>query len=432
MTICCFPNCAYLSETSRMIAVYQKLVAMGEPVVMATHGGTYEFVLRDEGIPFHRVPPHMSDERAQEYVATNRGERGLHGFYQTDELRQHVKSEMAFFRENDVSVVLTGWTLSNSLSTRAAEITYAVTHLGSWVPPIFERGMQPWAVLWDNVITRSIPESWGTKLINWRIPRFKFFMKSENIIARELGITPFKSFLDLVLGDLTLVTDVPEILGIPRDEMDAWTPSDPKLYGRKPRLRYVGAIFAHLFGDLPDDVAAFLDTEKPKVYVALTSSRPEYVTSVHAVLGNMDVRAVLCTTIHPTSLPDTPNILIKDHLPSNSVMPLVDLAIIHGGQGSVQTAIASGVPLIGFPLQGEQSFNLAMIERHGAGLALPLRSLKRGDLRTDIERVLNEPSFTASMRRLKELQDRHDGAENAARTLQELAREASTLARPLN
>jgi len=107
-------------------------------------------------------------------------------------------------------------------------------------------------------------------------------------------------------------------------------------------------------------------------------------------------------------------------------MPLVDLVIIHGGQGSVQTAIAAGVPLIGFPLQGEQSFNLAMIERHGAGLALPLRSLKRGELRTDIERVLNEPSFTTSMRRLKELQDRHDGAVNAATILQELAQGAIT------
>ena len=48
--ICCFPNCAYRSETSRMIAVYKSLIARGENAIVATHGGTYEYILRDEGI----------------------------------------------------------------------------------------------------------------------------------------------------------------------------------------------------------------------------------------------------------------------------------------------------------------------------------------------------------------------------------------------
>ena len=49
MTICCFPNCAYLSETSRMLAVYKKLNEIGAEAILATHGGTYEFVLKDDG-----------------------------------------------------------------------------------------------------------------------------------------------------------------------------------------------------------------------------------------------------------------------------------------------------------------------------------------------------------------------------------------------
>ena len=94
MTICCFPNCAYLSETSRMISVYKQLSVKREKAIIATHGWTYEFFLKEERIPFEYVVPIMSGERSQEFVVANRGERGLQSFYKIDELREHVQSEI--------------------------------------------------------------------------------------------------------------------------------------------------------------------------------------------------------------------------------------------------------------------------------------------------------------------------------------------------
>jgi UDP:flavonoid glycosyltransferase YjiC (YdhE family) len=408
-----------------MIAVYKRLLSKGEKVIIATHGGTYDFILKEEKIPFFHVEPHMSNERAQMFVASNRWRepRHLHGFYRTDELREHVQSEIAFFRNNDVSVVLTGFTLSNALSTRAVGIPFAVTHLGSCVPPIFERKMHPFPADIENPITRLIPQPWKISFINWIMPRIKMFLKSFDIIAKELHITPFRNYLDLFMGDLTLVTDVPEILGIPKDELENWTPKEPRLYSRKPRLKYVGAIYAQLFGDIPDEVKEFLDTKKPKVYVALTSSRIDYISAVYSTLKNMDVKAVFCSTTHQGYLEESSDILIKSYLPSHKVMPLVDVAIIHGGQGSVQTAIASGVPIIGFPLQTEQDFNLKQIERHGAGVSLPLKSLKKRDvLQVAVANVLKDDSYKTNMQRLKLFQDRYDGAENVAKALQELSR----------
>jgi len=424
MAICCFPNCAYLSETSRMIEVYKRLLDRGEKAIVATHGGTYEFVLEEEGIPFEHVTPIISNERAQEFVAANRGDQGLggSGFYKIDELREHVRSEIEFFKESNISAVLTGFTLSNAVSTRAAGIPLAVTHLGSWVPLIFERKMQPFGVNFENPITRLIPQSWKDNFLNWLYPRIKFFTKPFNVIAEELQIEPFRGFIDLLMGDLTLVTDAPEILVIPKDELENWTPKNPKFYSRKPQLKYVGAIYARLFGEIPQDVKIFLDTEKPKVYVALTSSRPNYISATYSIFKDMDVRTIFCLTIHPKNFERSPNILIKEHLPSHKIMPLVDIAIIHGGQGSVQTAIASGVPAIGFPLQAEQNFNLKMIEKHGAGICLPLKSLKKGTFQLAIEKILTDNSFKTNMQRLKSFQDRYDGAENVAREMQELAR----------
>ena len=226
-----------------------------------------------------------------------------------------------------------------------------------------------------------------------------------------------------MMGDLTCVTDVPEILTIPRNDLNNWTPKEPELYNREYRLKYVGAIFATLFGDLSDEVKAFLNDDKPKIYVALTSSRPDYILSVYKTIKDMDVKAVFCLTIHSTSLEESPNILVKDYLPSHKVMSLTDLAIIHGGQGSVQTAIASGVPVIGFPLHGEQQFNLQIVEQHGAGVCLSMKDLKKGSFSGLIKKVLTDDSFKSNMLRLKYFQDHYDGAENTANVLLKLAQE---------
>jgi UDP:flavonoid glycosyltransferase YjiC (YdhE family) len=419
-TICCFANCAYLSETSRMIAVYRQLVTRGADAVFATHGGTYEQLLHDHGIPFELVPPHMSHERAQRYVAANRGDAGMGQFFRfyesNEELRAHVQGEVDFFHAHAVDLVLTGWALSTALSTRVAGIPLATTHMGSYVPPAAGKVGVPGA----QWLERIVPESWRRDFYNWALDR-GISVRSYNEVARGFGIPPFGGAMDLLMGDLTLVTDVPEVLGVAKEVMEAWTPGRSRRFSCAPRLRYVGAIFAKLFGELPDDVKAFLDTNAPKVYVALTSSRSDYVASCYRVLRQLDVRAVFVSTVHTEAFEPAEHILVRPHLPSHQVMPLVDCTIIHGGQGSVQTAISSGTPIVGFPLQGEQYLNLHLIERHGAGRNLPLRALRRGRFRKVLEQVLADRSYKTNMQRLQAWQAAADGAANVAHILCEEA-----------
>ncbi len=425
MSICCFPNCAYLSETSRMVAVYRELEKLGETPLMATHGGSYEFILKDEGIPYHIVQPYVSNERSLEYAAASRGERGYIGlgiYESDDELREHVRYEVEFFKANNISCVLIGWTQSCALSTRVLGIPLAVTHLASMVPPAMGKMGIPIIEPYDRHIKPLVPESCISALYHWGM-RFNMFIKPFNEIAKEFNVRPFTGALDLMMGDLTLVTDTPEILGVAKDTMEGWKPSNPRLYSRSPRLRYVGALFARLFGELTDDIREFLDTPKPKLYIALTSSRFDYIEAAYSLVKEMDVKSVLVTTVHENRLNSTGTIMVKAHLPSHLVMPLVDCAVIHGGQGSTQTAIASGTPVIGFPFHGEQSMNLKLIENAHAGYCLPLRYLKKKErVRKYVERVLSDDSFKRNMKRLKYFQDQHNGAENAARIIKDLCR----------
>jgi len=68
-----------------------------------------------------------------------------------------------------------------------------------------------------------------------------------NRVASELGIEGIPSFAALLLGDLALATDVPELLGIPREQLDTWTPRRPERYRRGARVCATPARSTHSF-----------------------------------------------------------------------------------------------------------------------------------------------------------------------------------------
>ena len=106
--------------------------------------------------------------------------------------------------------------------------------------------------------------------------------------------------------------------------------------------------------------------------------------------------------------------MVVPHVPAHLVNPMADIAITHGGAGTVQTAIHAGTPLVGIPMHGEQAGNISLVERQGAGIMLPRRALNRRRLTTALETVAADNSYRENMLRLKRIQDPIDGAAKAA------------------
>jgi UDP:flavonoid glycosyltransferase YjiC (YdhE family) len=416
--VICFPHCGFLSETSRMVAIYRKLVDLGIPARIATHGGIYEFVLKEEEITYDTVEPITSHEDCQHCLRVMA--KPWIDLYDKSTLNKMVISELNYYKSNNAAAVITGFQLSTALSARGAKIPLIVTHLGSFVPPIMEKGMFYCSEYFDNLLTKLIPNRVINRFFAAFFMRLPAQKKVFNSVADELSIERIHSLFELMMGDLTLVTDVPEILGIPEAELEFWKPSNTKYFRPSLRLKYAGPIFARLFGQIPDNVYSFLKTEKPKIYVAMASGDKENMQRVYDTISGMNLRAVFCSLANFDIFKSTDNILVADFLPSHLVMPLCDLAIIHGGQGSVQTAIASGTPLIGFPIQPEQNFNLKQVERHGAGLCLSLKSLRKGHLEDSINQILNDSKYKKSMEQLKAWQSRRDGALEVAKIVKSL------------
>jgi UDP:flavonoid glycosyltransferase YjiC (YdhE family) len=333
-----------------------------------------------------------------------------------DELQAYVPAEADAFRQARADAVLIGWNLPSYLSAPLAGIPILVQQPGPFTAPFFDRKM---GVFQPSLFgaARRLPLDW---LVNWWLPRAQIWLGPFNQLAARLGLPQWKSTLDLMAGDLTLVMDTPEILGIPPEELHAYQPRHPQLFHRPPVYRYGGPCFARLPGEIPAPIAKHFDTPRPKLYCAMgVSGSPRVLREVIEIVDGLDIQSLIVTT---TILPErkgkaSGRVLLTSHAPAHRVNPLADIAITHGGAGTVQTAIHSGTPLVGIPMHLEQTGNLSLVTRQGAGLMLSKWDLNLRSLGRALERLLTDASLRENMLRLKALQDKVDGPANAAREI---------------
>jgi len=414
--IALFPHCGFLSETSRMLAIARALLARGEQVVVATHGGPYTRVLEEAGMPYTLLAPAMDARRCEEYLAgiVTLGKPGSR-LQPADEVRAGVRSEVEFLRAHGARMVVIGFTLTAYLSARVVGIPLAASHGGSYVPPVFEQGLAPAPSQSPVPQLDWLPASMQKLMANFGPPRMRAPVAFLNEIAAELGVEPVPSLAALMLGDLTLVTDVPEVLGVSDACMSAWRPNGHRAYRAETRLRYVGPLYARLDLPIPERAEAFLDDgARPTAYVALSSSTPAFIRRVVAGVRDAGLRVLVGATIHELRDLENPDVMVEGILPSHRVMPRVTVALIMGGQGSVQTAMASGTPFVGFPLQPEQELNVALAARQGMAIAIGPRRADEAKVARAVRAIITQPAYAAAAVRVQQHYAGIDGAGRAA------------------
>jgi UDP:flavonoid glycosyltransferase YjiC (YdhE family) len=417
--ICLLPNCCFLSETSRIIEIHRALRRRGVPVRVATHGGPHERELTAAGLEFDLIGPRVGRQRSVDFVRSvpGIGPRDQ-SMWTDDELRAYARAEADYFREHDVRAVVTGWTLTALLSGRLVGIPVVTEHAGAFIPPLFERGLLPEPSRPAGLpLERWLPARVRRAMFNLGLERLDYYTGGFNRVAAELGVEGVPSFPALLLGDLTLVTEIPEVLGVSRAEIDEWRPRNPRRYRRGTRLRATGPLYAKLDTPLPEPIDRLLDERGPVIYVAITSSTPQLVRDVVAALRPLGAIILVAATVHDLADLADEKVHIGGILPSHEIMPRVALAVTAGGQGSVQTALASGTPLIGIPLQPEQDTNVVLAERVGAARRVPLAQAGSPALTAIATKLLTDPTARAAAQRIRELYAKTAGADLAAEAI---------------
>jgi hypothetical protein len=224
-----------------------------------------------------------------------------------------------------------------------------------------------------------------------------------------------RTIFSMLQAGLTVVNDLP-------DFYPDWPVAD--------NLAITGPLFAsqHDTEELDPQIRAVFDPNDPapKVFCTMGSSgsKETLLAAIRAIAGQTDApwNAVVLASPAVCSLGEAracvverPSIVVTDtFVPAAAVNALADVVVSHGGQGTVQTALASGSPIVGVAMQAEQQINLDHVVIAGAGIRIPLRRWNEPTIRTAVHAVLTRPGYRRQAQHLAQVIGTYDGRRAAA------------------
>jgi len=407
-----FPFFANLAETSRLVRTAERFRELGGQVVFFSHGGDYEELARESGFAIEAVAPIYTEEQVRDLMKFDQLEKWGDPF--PDEwLVEHVLSEERAYAKRRVSLVVTGFNVPCVLSARKAHIPLVYIIPGTALPAYFRAGRATFPDAFENGLTRLLPNPLKNRVTNWVVLHSRVGTGAFNRVARRFRLPLLPNSLSLWMGDYTLASDLKEALDLPA-ECDL------------PEEDYSGPLLANLGIPLEEEVRAHLERPGPSIYFAMGSSGNKQLYSrALAALGRTDynVVAAYTTILNEDELPSVGcNVLLKKVLPAEIVNKMVDLAVLHGGQGTFYTAAYSGRPVIGIPMQPEQQYNIDILVRHGSAIRLSKRHFREEALLGAIETILGDyESYRTRAEALARRLPVIDGAQRGAERIKAIA-----------
>ena len=226
-------------------------------------------------------------------------------------------------------------------------------------------------------------------------------------MAEANGVSLPQGLFAGLTADLNLIASAPHLL--------------PRWLEMPEGHRVVGPVYAHLPGEVPEIVADLASGPKPLVYFAVGSSgNRDLVLDVLRGLGRADcqVLAPVRSHIKDEDLDTLPlNVHVTDWIPAHQLGDAVDLAITHGGEGTVQNSCAQGWPFIGIPLQFEQRFNVQRCVTFGSARLVSQKEAHKADWAALVRETLADDVMRSRARRMADLMKGLDGPGQAAEAI---------------
>lgn len=116
------------------------------------------------------------------------------------------------------------------------------------------------------------------------------------------------------------------------------------------------------------------------------------------------------------------NVRIERYLPHAQLLPRCDVAVIHGGYGSVMACLGAGVPMVVLPLGGgDQDGNARRCEALGVAQVVPADQRTPEMIRAAVQDVLSDPSYREHAGQLRDQIQALPGPAHAVGLLEHLA-----------
>ena len=379
-----FAPCAFnLAETSRMVEI-AKAVAR-DPVASTvfdvefiSDGGEFEPMIEKHSFALTRMEPRLTAKKIEHIAKVDRGERFTPAF--TDaEMIERVKNEIAVVRRLNPAAVVTGSYPSIPVTCRVLRVPLVWVVQSTWLPEFFEHG----AGMTDRVRpapVKAVVDRLVFAFINFWIRHG--FLNTVNRAAKHFSVPGYESIFEYWRGDITLVAEPPGFSG-------AQLP---------PNHFFTGPLIPEDEFQLPEEVRN-VPRDQPLIYFAMGSSgTPEIVARIIASFEGKPYRVIAPVKFQLDRVPGTDvpsNVLVTGWVPALTVNKMADLAVIHGGIGTVMTSALAGKPVVGVGMQMEQVANLTCLERLGFAIRVPKSKDPSAKIQAAIEQLLHNEAAKA-------------------------------------
>lgn len=388
-----------LAEVTRMIEVARALDPAHDPVFMG-YEEDFAHLIVDAGFDYRRSAPAMTKAQREQAIRFDQL-KSFRSPFSYEFIRARVETERELIRQVDAAAVVIGTNPTSMISARAEQVPLFYPVPFALTRPHVGQTRRMGLVPGQNPLSRAL-DRFATAALRWAYNHAPLAPRSFARVSKENDIAPLRTVVSLLEADWNLLTVMP-------DELDGY--QLPERYVR------VGPIFARLDAPVPPIVHELARRDEPLILLALGSSASRDLALAAArQLGELPVNVVapIAHYLDGESVPS--NVHVTGLLPTHRLAGLVDAAVLHGGQGTVQAACAAGIPFVGMGLQPEQVWNVDVCVQQGNALALsPRRTRELGAM---VTKLLNEPSYREAAGRLREAFLPEDGAAASARFIE--------------
>jgi EryCIII-like glycosyltransferase len=200
---------------------------------------------------------------------------------------------------------------------------------------------------------------------------------------------------------VTLPAEYPSTLGNPT--LDICPPSlqRPEFLASGNRIELRPVAFAET-----DDVPHFTQHGGRVAYVTLGTiyGAADLLRQVIDGLTRRGLRVLVATgpSVDPAELGELPDsVRVERWVPQARLWPYVDIAVHHGGSGTVLGALAHGVRQLIIPQAADQPTNARAVAEVGAGLHLSPDAVTAAAVADKVDRIMTDGSFRAAAHRMQ-------------------------------
>jgi UDP:flavonoid glycosyltransferase YjiC (YdhE family) len=394
-------------DTTRAIAMAIALRDMCPPDVdlkidFLSCGARFEYQITDAGFKILPAQPRVKGISVAHDLGWDWPE-----FFGSEEIaKSFIDGQLAAFKELEPDIVFHGMWAPASIAARLLGIRTINFLPVPLHPEAFAHGlirdlpdMMPLFTRLPRPIRKRM--AWWASGLMIKAPIFQQKRLGAAAAASGWPITGPISLFDMNMADLNLVNDHPIF-------------HKEYLHRIPKNIVLTGPLYARNNAKLDEDISTHLTKGPgPSILVTMGSSGTEEFL----------FEAIKAFRMNPDDEWNTVVLASKSICDINKANEVAGgdsrLLVTHGGQGTVQCALAAGKPLVGVALQVEQQTNLDNAMNAGAGIRVQKQFWKAKNIRNTVLTVLRDPSYAAKARMLAETLNSMDGAKTAAEVMWE-------------